>query len=81
MARGCHYTKLSLSMDYPSFWHELCIIVLFIFVIFVLFSCSRWSFFVDVPLRHKYIIISPVLSTCPLHTNNSACGKERRILV
>ena len=24
--------------------------------------------------------ISPVLSTCPLHTN-SGCGKERRILI
>ena len=27
-----------------------------------------------------YWVITPVLSTCPLHTN-SGCGKERRILI
>ena len=27
------------------------------------------------------VILPPVLSTCPLHTNNSGCGKERRILI
>ena len=26
-------------------------------------------------------IQSPVLSTCPLHTNSGGCGKERRISI
>ena len=31
-------------------------------------------------LHHQRGVNSPVLSTCPLHTN-SGCGKERRILI
>ena len=56
MARGWHYTKLSLSSALLLFFfsHVLCLIVPFFLsplscFCFVLFSCSRWSF-EDVPL-------------------------------
>ena len=49
MARGWHYTRLSLwsALVLSFFWHVLCVTVLFflsfcLFVLF-LFSCSRWS--------------------------------------
>ena len=53
MARGWHYTRL--SIEYPSsifFWHVYFVIVPFFLSFlfcFVLFFCSRLSF-VDVPL-------------------------------
>ena len=42
----------------------------------------RTVFAVDFPARRLYNTIkSPVLSTCPLHTKSSGCGKERRISI
>ena len=54
MARGWHYTKLSLSSALLLSFFLACALCFcsFLFVVFVLFSCSRfgaWSF-VDVPL-------------------------------
>ena len=54
MARGCHYTKLSLwSALLLSFSGMRILLLILFFVVFVLFRCilfcSRWSF-VDVPL-------------------------------
>ena len=56
MARGWHFTKLSLSsalLLYIFLAFALCIVPFFLSCLsclcFVLFSCSRWSF-VDVPL-------------------------------
>ena len=54
MARGWHYTKLSLSSALLLSFSGLCFIIPFFLSFlscfcFVLFSCSHWSF-VEVPL-------------------------------
>ena len=48
MARGQHYTKLSLSNALLLFFSGMCFVLLlflsFCRFCFVLFSCTRWSF-------------------------------------
>ena len=63
MARGWHYTKLSLSSALLLSFSGMCSLLLlflslcrFCFCLFVFFFCSHWSF-VDVPL----------IFSCPAH--------------
>ena len=54
--------------------------IIFIFHLLYVFVTCRLKYFSLLPVFVNRAGTSPVLSTCPLHTN-SGCGKERRILV